>query len=191
MKPETREKVTRTLERYARGEYLSAAMKAEKIGRSTYYAAFKDDTELWYERALADAQLTDHLHEQQARDEGRLATESDVGAVRAIETRIRSRQWRMARLDRARFGDKQQVDLTAQRAEGGTLIDRIHASRALGADRATVRIRDYTGLDFDPKTGELIGRKVKRGTQQPVVDTAFVPEPAEPKLLPATFRVEL
>ena len=192
MKPETREKVLKVLERYARGKYVSDSLKLMKLSPGTYYKALIDP-ELAKVRDSADLELSDFLHEEQARDEERLLdARIDVAQVGALRERLRSRQWRMSRLDRARFGDQTKLDVGVK-------------------GLTQVRLLSYVGVDLDPESGELVlaknvrredlpaqveaklGKKVKdwQPKQKPksdkgeLIDTAFIePVAGEAKQLP-------
>ena len=132
MKKIPREKFFKALERYAAGSYLSEALKAEGIrSESTFYKRCRDDLELLKAHEMADLQLSHHLHELNARDEERLGQPGmDVGDVRAVEVRIRSRQWRMSRLNRPAWGDQSRLDLKSEQL-------------------TTVVFRNYTGIQWE------------------------------------------
>ena len=176
--PELGEKVC---ERIGAGGLLAGVFKARDMpSRSTFYRWIGLHRELRdrYHAALeqrADAKVM----EIEALEE-RLKGESDLGRIRAIETAIRSKQWQASRMGRAQWGDRQAVDIESK--------------------QTLVVFRNYTGLEVDPETGEivkgqgrtglplpppeeLIGQRVRPDTkEQPVVDTEFVPER---KALPA------
>lgn len=90
-----------------------------------------------------------------------LRGECDLGAIRSAEVRLKHLQWLVERMDRERWGPTQKLELTAP---------------------PTVRIRDFTGMNFD---GE--GIDAKPAKHQP----KLLPRPKEPVILPAEVIAEL
>ena len=100
----------RICERIAAGERLEAILQGRTMpSRATYYRWLREHEGFRAMRWAAREQYADFVHEEIRKLEDRLDGQGDLGRIRAIETQIRSKQFRMKRLGRSEWGDRADV----------------------------------------------------------------------------------
>ena len=119
----------RIVERVAAGELLRDVAKSKGMPLlQTLRRWRKRHAE--FAKLLADAftESAESLITEMADIRAELKGELDLGACRSAEIRLKNLTWLAAKLDKERYGDRQQVDLSTQ---------------------VTLQIRDYSGLRVD------------------------------------------